>query len=87
MLINHRFTIAKALQRLVSTDKSRTQKYNIQSLKEQFVYRSNRRDFLASLSKNLEALKTVGLVNTAEIGRSSKGDLQLVLTLPDNQFT
>lgn len=86
MQIKHRFSMAKALQRLISTDSSRIQKYNIQSLKEQFVYTGRGRDFLTILVKNLEPLKCVGLINAAELGHNSKGDLQLVLSLPANDL-
>lgn len=79
MQISRQLNIAKALQRLISTDSNKTQHYNLSLLKETFAYTGRMNDFCASLKKNTDELIRVGIISFGEIRRSSKGTLQLVV--------
>lgn len=83
MQISRQLNIAKALQRLISTDSNKTQHYNLSLLKETFVYTGRMNDFCASLKKNIDELIRVGIISSGEIRTSSKGTLQLVVDVAD----
>ncbi len=81
MSIGRQLNIAKAIQRLISTDSSKTQRYSIDYLKAKFVYTGRMSDFIDSLNRNVSELKRLSIVQAWEISQSSKGNQQLTLHL------
>lgn len=81
MQISGQLNIAKALQRLISTDSNKCQHYNLALLKETFAYSGRMNDFCTSLKKNIDELIRVGIIYSGEIRMSSKGTLQLVVNV------
>lgn len=79
MSIGRQLNIAKAIQRLIATDSSKTQRYSIDYLKTKFVYTGRMSDFIDALNKNIAELKRLAIVRAWEISQSYKGNQQLIL--------
>lgn len=79
MSIGRQLNMAKAFQRLIATDSSKLQHYEIQRLKEIFVYTGRMRDFIDALNRNISELKRLGIIEKWKIGKNTKGNQQLTL--------
>lgn len=72
---------AKALQRLIATDKATVQRYALATLKKQFCSEGSLRDFRAAIRKACDELKRdgVGVIAEWKLGTSTTGQEQLTV--------
>lgn len=78
---------AKALQRLIATDKETVQRYALAHLKKLFCSEGSLRDFRAAIRKACDELKRdgVGVIAEWKLGTSMKGEEQLTVWRVDKQ--